>query len=75
MERRERKKEQKKQRISTTVGRREGGKCKDALLNIPYLITKTTKGGGGEGGKEFPILRQHSLWMAFNRLSQKDCLI
>ena len=43
----------------------EGGSPKDDLLNRPYLIKKTTRGGGG---KTFPILRQHSLWTAPYRI-------
>ena len=40
----------------------EGGKPKDDLLNRPYLIKNTTRGGGG--GQKSPILRRHSLWTA-----------
>ena len=40
----------------------EGGKPKDDLVNRPYLIEKTTRGGGG--GQKSPILRRHSLWTA-----------
>jgi hypothetical protein len=42
---------------------------KDDLLNRPYLIKKTTRGGGGEG-QIIPILRQHSLWTAPNSILQ-----
>ena len=38
-----------------------GGKPKDDLVNRPYLIEKTTRGGGGQ---KSPILRRHSLWTA-----------
>ena len=39
----------------------EGGSPKDDLLHRPYLIKKTTRGGGGQ---KSPILGRHSLWTA-----------
>ena len=51
----------------------EGGKPKDNLVNRPYLIEKTTRGGGG--GQKSPILRRHSLWTApMGIVNQKNLL-
>ena len=51
--------------INYVVSVKGGGSPKDDLLNRPYLIKKTTRGGGG---KTLPILRQHSLWTAPYRI-------
>ena len=42
-------------------GQGKGGSPKDDLLDRPYTIKKTTRGGGGQ---KLPILRRHSLWTA-----------